>query len=161
MDAVEGRLKVRWLLLEEMARAVEIVVANDPTLREEAERDIYRGLLSDTATYYACIEEGKGEVVGITGYEEDRWGASDIYWGVYVYVDPKWHRRGIGTLLLEWLQEELKRVGCRKIYVDVGNESEQKDAIAFYYACGFALEGHLKDYWEDGKDFLVFGKRLA
>ncbi|KDE48748.1 GCN5 family acetyltransferase [Geobacillus sp. CAMR12739] len=150
---------IREMKEEDLERVVEIVAANNPTLADLARRDISEGHRKETARFF--VAEENRHVVGVMGYEKDRWGVQDIYWAIWLFVDPIWQRRGIATKLYGHIEEELRRLGCRKVYLDVGNESEHEAAIAFHKANGFVLEGYLRDYWSDGEDFLIFAKRLS
>ncbi len=142
-------------------RLVETVRANDPTIPHLLEQDLaswFERGRPPGEEYFTALHGG--QPVGMTGFRPDPWGVRDIYWLVWLYIDPAFKRRGIATRLFGHAQARLCKIGCRKVYLDVGNADKHQAAIAFHKRDGFLLEGFLKDYWEDGDDFFIFGKRL-
>jgi GNAT superfamily N-acetyltransferase len=138
-----------------------IVAANDPKIPDLMTADVGAWLEAgrpDGEAYFVALSADRP--VGMAGYQPDRWGVADIAWLVWLYVDPVWHRCGIATDLFGHAQQILRQAGYRKVYLDVGNAANHGPAIAFHERDGFRREGTLPDYWEDGEDFLIFGKRL-
>ncbi|NIA61199.1 GNAT family N-acetyltransferase [Bacillus pacificus] len=101
-----------------------------------------------------------GKIAGVMGYKPDKEGADHVYWAVWLYIDRKYMRKGIASRLWKSIEQNMIEKGARKCYLDVGNESDQPEAIAFHKKQGFELEGVMKDYWKDGEDMMLFGKRL-
>jgi ribosomal protein S18 acetylase RimI-like enzyme len=101
-------------------------------------------------------------VIGCAGFhidaEED---VEGVYWVDWLYVRPDCHQQGIGGRLLSALEERLSALRARKLYLDVGNESDQPAATAFYLKHGFIKEGELIDYFKDGENKQIFAKRLG
>jgi GNAT superfamily N-acetyltransferase len=63
-----------------------------------------------------------------------------------MYVDPIVRRRGIGALVLAFLEERARASGYREAWLESG--SEQPDAISLYVAAGYeprAAYGEFKD----------------
>jgi phosphinothricin acetyltransferase len=60
-----------------------------------------------------------------------------------IYVDPQFHRRGIGMLLLTRLIEETTARGYRQMIAVIG-DSAQAPSIALHKAAGFAFVGTLR-----------------
>ena len=138
-----------------------LVELNEPGISGLFKEDLQRWLESGDTVHENYYVAGIADViVGTLGYQPDPWKVSSIYWLVWGYVDPSWKRRGIASRLLGLIENEIIELGCRKLYLDIGNESEHHEAIATWTNRGFIQEGYLRDYWEDGEDFLVFAKRL-
>lgn len=139
-----------------------VVGDNDPHLVPSFERDYRvahaRGELPSPSHF--LVAEMGARVVGVTGYRPDAWGARDIWWLVWLYIAPKFKRRGIATRLFATAQQELRELGCRKCYLDVGDLVAQSAAVAFHERDGFRLEGTLLDFWGPGMHHHVFGKLL-
>ena len=69
-------------------------------------------------------------------------------WVNYLAVDPASRRLGLARSLMAAVEEQLRRLGCAKINLQIRNDN--RDAIAFYQRIGF------------GEDAVVsMGKRLA
>ena len=70
-----------------------------------------------------------------------------LAWGRYLYVDdlstlPEARRRGYGRLLLEWLTEEARRLGCEQLHLDSGVTADRYDAHRLYLNTGLAITSH-------------------
>ena len=105
-----------------------------------------------------CI---KNEIVGCMGYHSDSdEDAIDVYWTTYLYVHPNYYRQGIGSRLSFEIEKRIRKIGGRKIYLDIGNAEDQPEAISFHTKQGYTKEGELIDYFRDGENKLIFGKKL-
>ena len=65
----------------------------------------------------------------------------------YLAIDEEFRRKGIGHLMMQKIEEELIRLGCPKINIQV--RFSNTDVVAFYKSIG---------YKED--EVLSLGKRL-
>ncbi len=149
---------IREMRPEDVDEVIRIVCANEPELEQDARQEI-----GSPPEWLGCryfVAETDGAIRGVMGYCGDRWGAPGVMWSVWLFVHPDYHRRGIATLLYQRIEAELRRAGCRKAYLDVGNADTHASAIAFHVRNGYKLEGTLEDYWGDGEDCLLFGKPL-
>ncbi len=120
--------------------------------------DCFFGENSQKQVFY--VAEVDGKVVGVMGYKPDKEGAERVYWAVWLYIHPSYRRLGIATSLWKKIEEELISLNARKCYLDVGNESDQPEAVAFHKKQGFVLEGILKNYWRENEDMMIFGKEI-
>ncbi|MGH9164863.1 MAG: ribosomal protein S18-alanine N-acetyltransferase [Acidimicrobiales bacterium] len=69
-------------------------------------------------------------------------------------VDPRWHRRGIGTLLLAGLAANAVERGCQNLTLEV--RVANAGAQSLYHAFGFAPAGIRKNYYvETNEDALI------
>ena len=67
-----------------------------------------------------------------------------LAWGHVIYVDdlsthPDGRRRGHGRVLLEWIAEEAKRLGCDQVHLDSGVEANRLDAHRLYLNTGMRI----------------------
>ncbi|MDH3218548.1 MAG: GNAT family acetyltransferase [Gammaproteobacteria bacterium] len=112
-----------------------VVPWNDP--RADIERkcadspDLFFVALSDHALIASCM----------AGYDGHRG------WIYYLAVDNAYRRQGIATILVEYVEAALVRLGCPKIDLMVRNNNE--GVIAFYRSIGYAPD-----------PVTVLGKRL-
>jgi ribosomal protein S18 acetylase RimI-like enzyme len=154
-------LQVRPATEADVPRMLELVKMNDPKIPALFAADLdnwfQRGEMTQEHYYVAVVGD---LIVGTLGYQPDPWKVASISWLVWGYVDPAWKRRGIASRLLKVIEDRLIQMGCRKLYLDIGNENEHLEAIACWTNRGFVREGYLPDYWEDNEDFLVYAKRL-
>lgn len=68
-------------------------------------------------------------------------------------VLPDLRRRGIATALVEKILEELRKKGCKSLYLEV--RISNHDAIQFYECFGFRSVGFRKNYYTLPKEDAV------
>jgi ribosomal protein S18 acetylase RimI-like enzyme len=112
-----------------------VVPQNDPV------EDIQRKLIFQPDLFFVALLDG--EVIGsiMVGYEGHRG------WMNYLAVLPEHQRRGYGRKLVEKAVDELKRLGCLKVNLQVRRSNVS--VVEFYKHLGF------KD-----DDVVGLGKRL-
>lgn len=86
----------------------------------------------------------------------ERW--AQIGYIGWIAVHPLNQRKGIGSKLVQASQENAKKRGIRKIYV----EPSAKDihVICFYMMNGLLPEGRRIDHDKDGEDSIILGRHL-
>ena len=73
-------------------------------------------------------------------------------------VAPAHRRRRLGHGILRYLLESGREGGCRSAVLEV--RPSNAAARRLYHAHEFRLLGRRKDYYSDGEDALVLGRRL-
>jgi GNAT superfamily N-acetyltransferase len=71
----------------------------------------------------------------------------NLAWGRFLYVDdlstaPEGRRQGHAGVLLDWLSEEGRRLGCDQLHLDSGVGPERFDAHRLYHRHGLAIYSH-------------------
>ena len=96
------------------------------------EEDIQRKLAVQRELF--LVAELDAEIVGtaMAGYDGHRG------WVYYLVVSPEHRRRGIGTALMRRVEEELARLGCPKLNLQVRASNEE--VVAFYEKLGYKIE---------------------
>ncbi|MFP3896879.1 MAG: GNAT family acetyltransferase [Anaerolineales bacterium] len=96
------------------------------------EEDIRRKLAVQRELF--LVAELNKKVVGtaMAGYDGHRG------WIYYLVVSPEHRRRGIGTALMKRVEEELARLGCPKLNLQVRASNEE--VVAFYEKLGYSVE---------------------
>lgn len=109
---------------------------NDAALDIERKLSVQRELF--------LVARSGGDLVGtaMCGYDGHRG------WVYYVAVRPSHRRRGIGAELMSRTEDELRKLGCAKLNLQVRSENDA--AVAFYASLGYVVE-----------DRVSMGKRLA
>ena len=110
------------------------------------ERDIANKLKTQPELFF--VAEIDGEIVGtaLAGYDGHRG------WVYYVAASPKRRQTGIGKALMNRVEEELKKLGCVKLNLQV--RASNKGVIEFYQKLGYNIEDHVsmgKKLIEDDK----------
>ena len=102
-----------------------------------------------------AIAELDGRAVGCL-----RWAIDDGDFRVgRVAVEPQLQRRGIGTALMAWAEEEAARRGCAA--VSVGVRVGLDGNLAFYRSLGYELVGERSHDGYDRATWLALRKPLA
>lgn len=74
-----------------------------------------------------------------------------------VFVHPEYQTKGIGNLMLMHLYNELNNKGIKEFCIDSGYKSAQKIWIKKFGE----PEYHLKDYWGEGADHMVWRLKVS
>ncbi len=74
-------------------------------------------------------------------------------------VDPTHQRKGLGRLLFSELIKRSYSLKVNLIHLEVKKTNEP--AKAFYKSMGFKVVGNRSNFYKDGTDALIFGKKLT
>jgi D-alanine-D-alanine ligase len=119
----------------------------------------YRQQGAQVSGYYFVVEREDGSVRGYACYGPRSLteGTYDLYW---IAVDPEYRRAGVGRLLLDWVEKDIRRMGGRLIVVETSGLEKYAPTRRFYQATGYLLEATLKDFYKEGDDLVIFTKHL-
>lgn len=131
---------------EEVSCALELV---DIYLNDPAQKD-YQALV-------ALDEEGALLGFACYGPVPLTSGSFDLYW---IAVAPSRQRRGVGTLLLRRVEDEVQRSGARMLLVETSGREEYEGTRSFYGGNGYREASRIADYYSPGDDCLLFQKRF-
>jgi ribosomal protein S18 acetylase RimI-like enzyme len=81
----------------------------------------------------------------------------DLYW---IAVDPHDGRHGIGTMLLAEMEKRLRTTKPVHVYIDTSSTEGYQPARHFYEKNGYDMAAHLKDFYRDGDDKIIYRKVL-
>lgn len=96
------------------------------------EADIKRKLAVQRELF--LVAQFGSELVGtaMAGYDGHRG------WVYYVVISPRYRRQGVGTALMERVEEGLARLGCPKVNLQVRASNE--GVVSFYKKLGYQVE---------------------
>ncbi len=128
------------------------------------EQDVYEFPWSE-GIFRDCLRVGYCAVVlesdeGIRGYAVMSAGAGEAHL-LNICIHPLWHGCGVGRQLLDWLFEEARLRGARRLYLEV--RPSNVTALQLYESAGFARIGLRKNYYRSGQgreDAIVLEHRL-
>lgn len=84
-------------------------------------------------------------------------GCYDIYW---IVCDSVFCGNGIGTKLLDSLEEGLQKRGARKLFAETSSQESYRQARNFYRSKGFRQASRIPDFYKLGDDKLIYVKTL-
>ena len=112
---------------------------------------------------YVLDDPGSGPLRTVQGYalygptpKAD--GVFDLYW---IAVDPQQQHRGIGQLLLRFVENEVRRQNGRMLLIETSSKESYAATIRFYQRSGYEEISRIKDFYRIEDDKVVFCKKLA
>jgi len=131
---------------DEVAIAVELV-----------EERLQRGLAA--SGYHFVLADRGGATVGYACYGPipctlTSW---DLYW---IAVDRACHGEGLGRLLLEAAERDIRAQGGKAVYIETSDKPQYEATRRFYAACGYRLEHVFADFYAPGDGKAVYSKRV-
>ena len=94
--------------------------------------DIRRKRAVQRELFFVAIIDDRLAGTAMAGYDGHRG------WVYYVAVSPVHRRKGIGRALMGRVEEDLLRLGCPKLNLQV--RASNTDVVEFYEALGYAVE---------------------
>lgn len=133
-------------------RADEVAVA-----AELVEERLDKGLAS--GYHFIFAENTDGGIGGYVCYGSIPCtvGSFDLYW---IAVDKGSQGRGLGKTLIDRTEEAVRRLGGRNIYIETSGTAKYLPTQNFYRRCGYSEAARLPDFYEQGDDKIIFGKKL-
>jgi GNAT superfamily N-acetyltransferase len=88
----------------------------------------------------AVFEDGVEQARAVAGFRVGH----NLAWGRFLYVDdlstvPAARRRGHARRLLDWVEEEARRLGCDSVELDSGVGADRQDAHRSYFGAGMRI----------------------
>ena len=94
-------------------------------------------------TYF--IIESEGKILGASGYAYENKQTANLCW---VFIDPSHHSKGLGTKLVKYCLDTLKRDNqLNVIQLETSNLT-----FKFYEKLDFKIEYIKKEYWPNNDD---------
>ena len=124
---------------------IEIFTLNIPKYFHEKELiDFKKYFISKNIENYFVIIS-KGKILGAAGYAHENKETANICW---VFVDPSYHKNGLGTKLVNHCVNILKaNEKLNTIQLECSNITYK-----FYEKLGFKVKYIKKDYWPNNDD---------
>jgi len=112
------------------------------------------------AHHYVAEDVHTEEMLGVTGYEPDKYQTPGVYWLSWTYVRADARRKGIGSALLQHVKDELRRLRARKLYIDTSSDASYTNAVRLYQKHGFVIQACLPGYYGPGEDYVILALDL-
>jgi GNAT superfamily N-acetyltransferase len=129
---------------DEVAIALELL---DDSLAGHADYRFLGAYDGDTLVGYACW----GPTAGTQG-------TYDLYW---IVVDPARQGTGVGSRLLETVEQRLRTDQGRLIVVETSSRADYTSTRAFYERRGYARAARLPGYYAPDDDLVIYLKDLT
>jgi D-alanine-D-alanine ligase len=141
--------------IEEVSRAVGVFRQDEIPVALE----VFDGAVAGSPDYLALGAEMDGRLAGWISWGPTpcTLGTFDLYW---MAVDPAHHGAGIGTALLNAMEQQLPRT-ARLIVVETAGRPDYAPTRAFYQARGYRAVSCIPDFYAPGDDQVVYVKRVG
>jgi D-alanine-D-alanine ligase len=146
--------------IEEISRAVGLFHADEiPVALEVFDGAIAGSAVGGSPDYLALGAEYEGRLAGwiCWGPTPCTLGTYDLYW---MAVDPALHGGGVGSALLQAMEDRLAGV-ARLIVVETAGRADYAPTRGFYEARGYRAVSRIPDFYAPGDDQVVYTKSLA
>ena len=77
----------------------------------------------------------------------------DIYW---IAVQEELRRSGLGARILKRVEDRIKEMGGKRIYVETSSREQYRPTRSFYSRCGYQKEATLKNFYSPGDDKVIY-----
>lgn len=110
--------------------------------------------------YHLVVAREGPRVLGYAcfGPRELTEGTYDLYW---IVTDIMARGRGIGHALIQYVEQEVRRIGGRILVVETSGTPAYTPTRRFYLSCGYTEEAHIRDFYHPGDDLVIYTKHLA
>jgi D-alanine-D-alanine ligase len=141
--------------IEEVSRAVGVFRQDEIPVALE----VFDGAVAGSPDYLALGAEMDGRLAGwiCWGPTPCTLGTFDLYW---MAVDPAHHGAGIGTALLNAMEQQLPGT-ARLVVVETAGRPDYAPTRAFYQARGYRAVSRIPDFYAPGDDQVVYVKRVG
>ena len=85
-------------------------------------------------------------------------GTYDLYW---IATHPVARGRGFGHALMEYVEQDLKKLGGRLLVAETSGKESYQKTIKFYHRLNFEEASRIPDFYDVGDDRLIFIKPIA
>jgi GNAT superfamily N-acetyltransferase len=140
-----------------LAEATGVFTSEEVRIVREMLGAYFADPVQDDYYWQVYRERAEGPVLGFICYGPAS--MTDAVWEVYwIAVDPRVHKHGIGTILLDALEAELRAWNARAVYLETEDTARYAPARAFYEKRGYAPVAHLADFYAVGAGKIIYRK---
>ena len=141
--------------IEEITRSVGVFRNDEVPVALE----VFDAAVAGSPDYLALGADRDGRLVGwiCWGPTPCTIGTFDLYW---MAVDPAAQGAGIGTALIQAMEERLRGL-ARLIIVETAGRADYRPTRTFYQARGYHQAAVIADFYAPGDDQVVYVKTLA
>jgi aminoglycoside 6'-N-acetyltransferase I len=106
---------------------------------------------------YVFVDDGKTAGYICYGRRPLTEGTYDLYW---IAVDPNIHGKGIGSRLVKFMEEDVKKLGGTMILIETSGKAEYEGERGFYTKVGYDVQTVIKDFYRKGDDLFIYRKYI-
>ena len=111
----------------------------------------------DYRLYCAVAEDGRVSGYACFGPTPMTEGTYDLYW---IAVDPERQRRGVGDVLLEFVESQARRENGRLLMIETSSQPKYEPTHFFYRKHRYGEIARIPDFYAEGDDRVIYCKKL-
>jgi GNAT superfamily N-acetyltransferase len=112
------------------------------------------------AGHRAVAWDESGEILGFAYFAPAA--MTDRTWSLWwIVVERDSQARGIGGELLRYAESEIRNASGRMLLIETSSLPKYELTRRFYLKHGYSQIAAVPDYYADGDDMLIFGKRMS
>jgi len=129
--------------------------------------DVYLNNSEQKDYWLACAVDTADQPVGYACYGPTpmTFGTYDLYW---IAADPAWHGRGVGSLLIEYVERQVCQPAlppattepARLLVIETSSLPRYESARRLYQRHHYREVARIPDFYADGDDRVVYTKRF-
>ncbi|MBX9788708.1 MAG: GNAT family N-acetyltransferase [Pirellulales bacterium] len=140
-----------------LARDTGVFRPIEITALEEVLRDYHAHNRALGHQCVTCLDDGR--IVGFAYFAPAA--MTDRTWYLYwIAVSKQLQARGIGAQMLRHCETAIREAGGRLLLIETSSLPHYDLTRKFYLKHGYQTAALLPDYYADGDDMVVFGKRM-
>lgn len=114
----------------------------------------------DQKDYELFVDEEVGKVRGYVciGHRPLTEGTYDLYW---IAVDNAIQSRGIGSGMVKFVEDHIRRKGGRLILIETSQKPSYEKERRFYEKNGYTELVTIREFYRPGDSMVMFGKYLV
>lgn len=153
-------IQIRPMTKSDIDTVIRVIYSIDEDDAEYA-RECYneRGIDGD----FVMINQGL--IIGVVGFTYEE-GTDATFWLSWTYLLEEYHGQGLGRKMLDFIIDEVKNIGGRKMFISMSDYRDPEDGRVYdsakklYAAAGFTEEARLQDYYNFNESQTILGMRL-
>ena len=151
--------EIRPVKADDLADLKKVIDANDLFPSDLLDEMLVDYLGSEKSSDLWFTYE-KGSPIAIAYCAPER--MTEGTWNLYlIAVHPNYQSQGIGTSMMNYIEETLRERGERLILVETSSLSDFERTRTFYLQMGYQKEAQIREFYQAGEDKIVFRKLLA
>jgi GNAT superfamily N-acetyltransferase len=154
---IRATLESETEILKEMARGTLVFKPIEIDALGEVLDDYHA--LNRHHGHKAVTLEKDGTILGFAYYAPTP--MTDRTWHLYwIFVDKLKHAKGIGSELLTYVEDDVKRSGGRLFLIETSSLPGYEPTRRFYVKHGYEQASVIRDFYTDGDDQVIFRKHF-
>ena len=162
--AVLGREGDYTIRCAEASDIPNVIKVNAATLPEHYSDYFYYEILNEFPNTFIVAEVG-GELIGYVMCRTEyglsvmrRFGLARKGHIISVATIEAHRGRGVGTALVRHAMEELRKGGCKEVFLEVRVTND--DAVRLYRKMNYQVSGTMQGYYKDGESAYLMAQQL-